>query len=483
MTDGFQPLKPSLPANATDVRSHGAPTIDDLIDWLHRTRQIEPDKPLAELLQSEFKPAAPANWVPRQVQLIDLACIDLIQQRRADRDVVVEDYLLQFPSLDSPAAKLDLIDAEWCVRGETQSDESNQPDHNRQDIARFKHRFAELADEIEQLVAFAPSDPTPLSPVGSLRTPTPVTPVHPNQTVATELLSRDTSSFDINADQGLSRGVQSPVAAPNRKVGESHWQDTSPIETPDWFVQDECVCGGPERWLIRGRDADRGTMLLLKIIKLPAPISSEDADRVLDECERAAKVFHPVWVAPILASIQNRHFAVFRPWEFANPWQPVAEHAQMPSRLRQLATVAYALQSAHRTDAYHRSVHSGNVLVDHQDQIRLVDAGSSMRSLAKHFGDAPGGHHQDDQPAWQRDTKDLIKLILVDVVDCPGQWDRGLHERLIEIMENHQAESCGIIGDELSRRADRATGALASPPDNGTAGSWRRRLARWINQP
>ena len=79
-------------------------------------------RPLADLLRDNFCNAGqlPQTLLP-QDDLIDLVCIDLITQRRCGGDATVESFIRQFDCLKSAENRLDLIDAELCVRRELSS--------------------------------------------------------------------------------------------------------------------------------------------------------------------------------------------------------------------------------------------------------------------------------------------------------------------------------------------------------------------------
>lgn len=77
--------------------------------------------------------------------MLELACIDLIDRFRKGKPAQVEDYLQAVPELQNKDDILDLLDAEICVRkelGETPRD------------GRFVERFPEMQSEIERLFAF-----------------------------------------------------------------------------------------------------------------------------------------------------------------------------------------------------------------------------------------------------------------------------------------------------------------------------------------
>ncbi len=113
-------------------------SIDSIIQWLRERRNEDPTVPLAEILKD--KPLS-------REHLLELACIDLIGQRRVGRSVTVEDYLRDFAELRDDSARLDLIDAEICVDREL----GKSPR-----LDELASRFADLRSQIGDLVEMDP---------------------------------------------------------------------------------------------------------------------------------------------------------------------------------------------------------------------------------------------------------------------------------------------------------------------------------------
>ena len=236
---------------------------------------------------------------------------------------------------------------------------------------------------------------------------------------------------------------------------------SGPIETPEWFVGGEVVAsggsepGGQSHWLIRGRDTVRRTAIAMKVIKLPTTLTSHQADCILNECEKAAKIENPAWVSPSVAAIQKQHLAVIRPWEFGTHWESATDIGKISLRLRQLSMVSFALQAAHRAGTAHGCVHANNIIVCHDGSVRLIDACSSCAGIARWSEK----EFQTDDCFWHGDTQELIKLIVTDVIDLPGSWSNRLQATIQAIAASDSSEACGAIGDELIRRSDTVANA------------------------
>ena len=445
---------------------------DQLIDWLNQIRQSHPDRPLADLLRQDFCTAGqhPQDLVVAET-LVDLVCIDLFTQHRSGRQVLVESYVQQFDCLGAKQHKLDLIDAELCVRRELAGQRRELAEQRHElaekwdsDVARaeFCKRFPDLKQEISELLQM------PCRPLSADLPP-------------------DVMLGERNAvDESLDFSVAEAQLATSDDDAQDWLNDVSlPISPPQWFVGSQIVstsrsaCGEFGRWLIRGRDTISGKSLLMKVIDLGAHTTDQQAEQILDTCERAAKVRSPSWVQPIVAAIEDYHLAVIRRWEYGSVWETVGDVSQLPQRLRSLAGVAYAVQAAHRQGAHHGGIHPANLLIDHHNKPVLVDGGYSVAGLKRSLQEpvVSGQGTAANQSLRKIDAKGLVKLVTADIIDAPGDWSEGLSDALQGLMDAHQEDSCGMIGDELLRRADRSSTTNAS-----TQKTWRRRLGAWLQK-
>ncbi|QDT13144.1 hypothetical protein [Planctomycetes bacterium K23_9] len=435
-------------------------TFEQRIDWLNRQRQDDPGQRLCELL--------PSDWQMTPDELVDLVCIDLIEQHRVGVPTKVEDYVEQFPELAGGEFLLDLVDAELCIRRELSGDRSNE-----EELESYQRRFPSLQQQINELVGLDGKGDAahicndPLDSSGSEPTR--------NGMQLAEQSEADLGDAELSYDSS-GTGKFEPA-----NVGlASSLPVQLPVQLPDWFVGESCVAGTSDHWLLRGRDTNSGQTLGLKILKLPTQITTSIVDQILDACERASQVKNPSWKGPSLAAVQSGYLAVIRPWCFGTHWQITSQSAEIPSRLHLLSKVAYVLQSAHRSGAWHGGLHAENLIVDHQGTIHLVDAVGSSSGLLRWLD--RGETKVDDTP-WMTDARALIKLVVQDEVDAPGDWSRGLHEKLRAICDDYRANCFALMGDELTRRADSLAGALPPLGRNSlekNLSRWRKRLAKWI---
>jgi hypothetical protein len=437
-------------------------SIDGLIDWLRQKRRLDPASPLADLIGGcKFD----------QQRLVDIACIDLMQRHRMEHDAGVESYLAEFPCLNTESDRLDLIDAELCVAKELGTTVN---------LERYLSRFPELADPIRELFELE-HGARPAAPAGdSAIVAGNIDQVEIDQVNIDQVEANINATF-ISTDDDFTVDVPSEVS-PQRLAGPLD----HPLDIPDWFVVAQCVGSGPGRWLIRGRDSVRGKALALKITELPSHLSPLQAEQILDVCELAARVRNSCWVPPSVAAIQQRHLGVIRPWLFARPWQLCKAAHDPGEQLRQLASVAFAIESAHRIGATHGGIHSENLMVDHTDKVQVLDAGASRIGLQRWLNPANGDAAADQIASLdervQVDVQDVIKLVASAAVDWQQAWTLDLVADLRRIAHQNRGQACGEIGHELIRCADDVVPtARVDSAESGRHRSWRKRLARWID--
>lgn len=116
--------------------------MDELIDWMRKRRQVDPNATLAGMIRKAGLQITPLS----EQRLVDLACVDLMQRRRLGAAVPINDYLRDFTVLNCRSHQLDLIDADLCV-----SVELNHPPS----IDRYVKQFPHLAREIKDLAKMA----------------------------------------------------------------------------------------------------------------------------------------------------------------------------------------------------------------------------------------------------------------------------------------------------------------------------------------
>lgn len=435
-------------------------SIDSLIDWLRKQRRRDPNSPLSILL---------ADQKFDEQRIVDIACIDLMERRRMGHAVTVESYLEDFSCIQDESDVLDLIDAEICVTSEL-GEELQLED--------YVSRFPQLADQVIELVrldAAAESNMTPASVDGSEM------PQRVSETGRSEVIATSVEQSSVAQSADFSIEALPSDATPANAVGALR----NPIDVPEWFFGEQCVASGSGRWLIRGRDSVRGINLALKVTKLPPRLTKIQSEQILDACEMAAKVCNASWVLPSVAAIQQRHLGVIRPWIYARPWQQLRLTEDHCSQLRNLASVAFAVASGHRVGATHGGIHVGNLMVDHEGKVQILDAAASRVGLERWLSPTTG-HSDFEQIASlderkRVDVQDLIKLVASASVDWDRQWASDLVSDLRCIASRRPEQACAMIGEELVQRADSVN------PTIGKTGrrrqrSWRIRLARWLTK-
>ncbi len=449
-------------------------SIDGLIDWLRQQRRRDPVASLSSLLAGK-------KFDERRI--VDIACIDLMERRRMGHPVTVESYVEEFSCIQDESNLLDLIDAEICVASEL----GEEPQ-----LDDYASRFPHLADQVIELVrldAAAESELTSAivdvsekTPIVSEKTPIacektqPVSEMGQSAVIATNI---DRASVSQSADFSIE--VLPSDATPIKAAAATR----HPIDLPEWFVGEQCVASGPGRWLIRGRDSVRGINLALKVTELPPQLTKVQGDQILDACEMAAKVRNASWVLPSVAAIQQRHLGVIRPWVYARPWQQLRATQDYRTQLRNLASVAFAVASAHQVGATHGGIHVENLLVDHEGKVQVLDAAASRVGLERWLSPTTGcSDFEQILPLDQRismDVRDLIKLVAAASVDWDSKWAIDLLADLRRIANSRPVEASALIGQELAQHAD------SQHPATRKTGQrqhrwWRIRLARWLTK-
>lgn len=466
--------------------------IDDLITWLNDQRRSNPIAPLVDLLGEK-------NMDRNAV--LDLACIDLMHQHRNGYPTYAEQYVQDFPQLDRTSDLLDLIDAELCVAAELR-----EPI----DLADYSKRFPDLSEDIEEL---AQLDLLPEMPClhrqarsGGFRFDLSKAPHLDSSDL--KLDHPENISSDFSFDPLHSPGDGASLA--NRKLAIEKIREDYPLTIPEWFLVDQCISRDSDHCLLRGRDDVRGISLAMKIIRVPHLMADEHVNELLDVCEAAARVQNPHWIAPQMAAVQRGYLGVIRPWQFASPWQPASLGESLPQgdskevvtkalyadalngsrcsetivlqRWRQLATVAFAVEAAHRSGATHGALHAGNLAVDHQGNVRVFDATCSTVALKRWFGKHPECVHSPGiQSLEQRidvDVQDIMKLVRDTSAWIPSLACESLLDQVHRCVAD-QGDSCLMrIGEILLQHAD-----CHQPVDRNTVTGqrprWRTRIARW----
>ncbi|MCD0458081.1 serine/threonine-protein kinase [Roseiconus lacunae] len=437
-------------------------SIDELGTWLKRIRAENPTAPLIQLLDG--------CEVHRDL-LVDLAALDLMLSWRRGHRTPTEDYLKQFPELaQSESSVLDLIDAEMCICRELKVSV---------DIDQLTKRFPDLATPILQL-AYLDGAPIKGSGIessiaassvvlGSAGTAKPViepagacndgsSSAKPPNIGSSEFeLQRELTIAGVDPLVGLQLvGPQEDNESPAPR--EDSIDVPLPIKPPDWMIGAKCIATtlGPlgRSWLVKGRDADRGDVVVMKVIPFPQTADQTQKTRILDLCEQASNVSHPCWVPPRIAAMNRSHLAVIRPWVFGTP---LSDHNSernrtADERLALAVRAAFAIAAAHRSGATHGSVRQSNMVLGHDHEVRLIDVGSSLRGWDRYF------QH------WHNDLSRSLAFRISSDTQALARWITGglvasgrsaWVEPLCVDLEWSDAETSAVIGERLQAMLDR----------------------------
>ncbi len=489
-------------ADCSDISTAG---IDDLLNWLNQQRRKKPAASLVELLDG--------RTMDRNA-VLDLACIDLMHQHRNGHQVRAEQYVREFPQLDRASDLLDLIDAELCVATELRESI---------DLAAYYKRFPDLATDIKEL---AQLDLSPTVPCFDRK---PESGGFGFDLSEPPQFDASSQAFDHSGGSSIALSIapsaylDDEASSATLKNSLERIVEEYPLAIPDWFLVDQCILRDKDRCLLRGRDDVRGISLAMKIIRVPHPMADNDFINLLDVCEAASRVQNPHWIAPQMAAVQMGYLGVIRPWQFANPWQPASitrSHENGDSdkavnkalnenilnnknlnqasfrdvkvdasivlrRWRQLATVAFAVEAAHRSGVTHGALHAGNLVVDHSGNICIVDAASSLIALQRWLGNPVSGVQSNVMQSLDQrihlDVEDMIKLVRDTATWIPSTESEQLVERVQESMLDQPESLLTRIGEILLQFTDHCQ-PLRRNPDVVQHPRWRTRIARWLSR-
>lgn len=423
-------------------------SIDALIRWLEVQRNDHPDRPLADLVDSDSLPAE---------TVLELAVVDLIGQRRRGRNALPEDYLMQFPDLaDSRSAVLDLIDAELCVRREL---------GDPCEASFFIKRFPALADPIRQLIylEYQPHAPGLAAPDAAVSPARPrVSDARPDPDVVECQLVEFSASdqFSVQSDMTVA-GLHRRQAMPADEIRKDDSIDIPiPIKPPEWVTGARCIATTPTQfgryWLVKGRDSQRTDTVAMKIIPAPAVLDRTQRTRILDLCEKCSNVTHPTWVAPRIAAINNGHLAVVRPWIFGVAFTSNHSGSELSQRLAVLVRVAFALSAAHRIGATHGSLKPNNIIIDHQSNVNLIDAGSGVSAWEDYLCRWDNDLSRSLEDRIRADSAALLKLVANECIGAGNHAAIDWIARINNEVDFGLADACVTIGEALQSLLDQA---------------------------
>ncbi|OYP34894.1 hypothetical protein [Rhodopirellula sp. MGV] len=424
-------------------------SIDELGTWLKRLRAESPSAPLKELLED--------CELGRDI-LIDLAALDLMLSWRRGHRTPTEAYLEQFPVLaQSESSVLDLIDAEMCIRRELKE---------VVDVAAFTERFPNFAAPIRQLAyldgsgvkgQIEQSVPRPVGPSSE--------PAMGSASVINESDRRppekiESSGFELERDLTIA-GV-GPVTglSPLSELDQPREDSIDvpiPIRPPEWMIGGKCIASTigsfGRSWLVKGRDAQRGDFIAMKVIPIPTTLTSLQKTRIMDLCEQVSNVTHPCWVAPRIAAMNRTHLAVVRPWVFGTLLSDLVNERQNApdERLSISIRLAFTLAAAHRSGATHGAVQISNVIIGHDREVRLLDAASGRDGWQRLLADWDRELSKSFPSRVAFDTHKLMQMMVDELVR--SERTRWI-DPLCADLETSDIQACAILGERLQAMLD-----------------------------
>jgi hypothetical protein len=392
-------------------------------------------------------------------QLIELACMDLIEQRRSGKPVIVEDYLNAYRQLNVDSCRLDLIDAEICVRQER---------NDTFTLEQWSSRFPDDVGIIQSLLMMdhhaTPSDKRVSETDSSELT---MVVAHESGTSASFEISLggDPSSSSYE-DFSIEQNVRTAIV-----VQENLSKSEEPVDalgSPDWFLGQKVYASGPGWWVVRGIHRDTHETFALKVIVLPSTVTPSQIRRLTEVISHASQVRHPAWIAAESSTIFNGHLGVLRPWIHGVSWNDQTGNASVV--LGRLSTLAMSVAGAIADNAHHGGLHAGNLWIDHENKLNLVDAGSSSKGVHRWLTGGVGDFMTREERAIQ-DCQDLRALIASTLI-------RFTDPAVGRVLE--QIRRTDLEPDEIGKILRDAADGKALKPTSNTIG-WQSRLAKFIS--
>ena len=331
---------------------------------------------------------------PGEVAL-DLACVDLMRRRRSGDPAAVEDYLTLLTELDRDG-RLDLIDAEICVRREL----GEQPS-----TAGWRRRFPDEAGSIDQLLemdkpcsAFGSGSRVDASLICDSR-------VAALPAAGPRDRSDDGSSAGFSFDGSLAVVDQPDVPAAHTLMsieGQGRNEGGGPP-----IRGGKLYASRPGYWTMRGTVDGRDGLMVMRLVERPAAMTAEEFVRRSTDLRESLSdiVGHPGWVEIAMVAGDAVQAAVVRPWISGlnwSDWFASKRSAVDAAVIESLFDVAHAVGSATAVGRVHGGVHPRNVVRDHGGRWRLVDAG--VGGLATTAAASETSGDRSDWLAWTAAT-------------------------------------------------------------------------------
>ncbi len=405
-------------------------------------------------------------------RVLELACIDLIQRNRRGEIARVEEYLQQHPALSDPAYLLDLVDAEICVRKEL---------GERVRVDDWSRRFPHQTQAIQQLISLEGSVKE-LVGGGSLLTPEFVSASseHLRSNVSNSLLTVDSLTSDSSTSISEALTVAGSDALSENLPGgtpplKSSLFPAPPINPPLGFVVDSGVSTRPGVWLLRCHEESAQQPCCFKVIDVArsksGQLTSLESNAILDACERAAKIRHPVWVQPLVATCDGRFLGIIRPWIFGVSWREGIGGLTSDEAFRFLAELAFGLHAAHQSGCHHGNVCENNLFFSHEGKLRLTDPVNMFSQLVSSSNVSPHDLVREDAMMFCR----LISSLQLDL-------SRGLSNQLVahchSLVLDTPTDTMAIVGEWLIRIADDISriSPSSTPNEQQSVVSWLKSI-------
>ena len=248
-----------------------------------------------------------------------------------------------------------------------------------------------------------------------------------------------------------------------------------PIKPPHGFIIDSGVSTRPGVWLLRCHEESTQQPCSFKIMNVTrsksGQLSSLEVESILDACERAAKIRHPVWVQPLIATCDGRFLGVIRPWIFGVSWREGISALASDEAFRFLAEVAFGLHAAHQSGCHHGNVGENNLFFSHKGNLHLTDTVNTFSFRLTSSNLSQHDLVREDAMMFSR----LVASLQLDA-------RRGLSNQLVaqchSLVLNTPTDTMAIVGEWLVKIADDVsrTSASSTIGQRQTGVSWLKSI-------
>jgi hypothetical protein len=188
-------------------------------------------------------------------------------------------------------------------------------------------------------------------------------------------------------------------------------------------------------------------------------LSAMQVSSLLDACERAAGIRHPVWVKALVANCDGQALGVVRPWVNGVSWRQGVNGLPTSDALRLLAELAFGIHAAHQWGCHHGNICENNLFLTHTGDVRLTDPVNTFsRSLLA------GTASQSE--LFREDAVMFCRLLATLQLDASRRLSTQLVAQCDSLIRQNSPDTMARVGEWLIKISDDASQVLKRSPVN-----------------